>query len=684
MRIDVADPGSERLAIVAALVSAGFEVATCELRDVDKTRADLLVLAADAPDALVMLRRLRDDGRRPDVPVVLLGTPESAAPIPEGPGFGAELVLARPVDEERLVDGVRRLLRDRRSERARADRPPEHTLELSDRASAGDERDDPSGVSQIRSSDLDEAEARRERESSPASRPSQPPQPTAISQIERRSEIPVSVITTGAGSSQVSSTADIGAQAQISDALRALLSAADRRVFPGLAAIDVSIPAGESSAQGLVPDDLFDDASPDVEGEDEGLFVVAPLAAVLGASISSAPPRLRPPSEPPAERDKKTSPGTPLSLGQGFKLPNPLPPRHEGAPLATLSEDEALGALDPSGLRHLAVTPGAMLRALASIVLGRSSMHARLVSGELEAELTFTRGELAKIEGPVALLALQRLGRSASDAPTARARLAMMIQRGELSASAEALAIARAEREVFRRVALARHGEATFRAVRDEDVPARFGSTGRALGEIAVEARDSSAIDGLLAPLGARGRLDTTRALGGVAAAFGLSIEVARFFDPADEGTTRVALARAARIAPELPGVAALLLAAGALTIAPGATADASADARAVEQLVRDHAARADDADYFTLLGLGESASDADVALAHDGRRALLATLPLDELALGALSPLRDVALAALDEALDVIGDATRRATYARAIGLASPSRPGAASSPAV
>lgn len=690
MRIDVADPGSERLAVVAALVGAGFDVATCELRDVDKTRADLLVLAADAPDALKMLRRLRDDGRRPDVPVILLGTPEGTTPIPEGPAFGAELVLCRPVDETHLVEGARRLLRERRAERSIVERVPEHTLELREREARDQdegERDDPSGVSAIRSMDLEPSDEgdrggdeRDDRKSAPAARPSSPPSPTGISQIERRSEIPLSAVTTGSGSVP-GSTADF-AQAAISDSLRALLAAADRRVFPGLAAIDVSIPAGEASARELVPDELFDDASPDAEGEDEGLFVVAPLASVLGASVSSAPPRAaRPPSDPPAEREKKTSPGTPLSLGAGFKLPNPLPPRAEA--LASIPMDEALGPLDAADVRRLAILPGAMIRALAAIVLGRASVRAIVTSPALDAELTFSRGELARVAGPVARLALERMGRTAADEPSARARLTMGVERGELSSAAEALALARGERDLLARVALATSGEAVFHAARDEDVPARLGPTARLLGSIGAGAR-GACVDALLAPLGANGRLDATRALGGVVAALGVDADLARFFEAREDGVLRLELARASRLAAELPGVAALLVAAGALTITPGRAEVAEVDVRAIELVLREHAARADDADYFTILGVRDDATPTDIAAAHDGRSTMLRTLPLEELGLGALAPLRAAALAALDEARECLADDALRSRYARALAAGSPGGAGAAPSGAV
>jgi hypothetical protein len=684
VRIDVADPGSERLAVVAALVDAGFDVEAIELRGVVETRADLLVLAADAPDALAMLRRLRDDGRRPDVPVVLLGTPDGAAPIPEGPGFGAELVLTRPVDEVRLVEGVRRLLREHRPDRSMVERlAPEHTLELRERETQeenqDEERDDPSGVSAIRPMDAEEPAERPERKSAPAPRPSSVPQPTGVSQIERRSEVPLSVVTTGAGSSSVSSSTADFAQAAISDALRAVLTAADRRVFPGLAAIDVSIPAGEASARELVPDELFDDASPESEGEDEGLFVVAPLASVLGASVSSAPPRIkRPSSEPPAERDKKTSPGTPLSLGQGFKLPNPLPPRAE--PVLAVPDDEALGPLDPSGARRLALVPGAMARALAAIVLSRASTRAIVTAPGFEAELAFARGELVRLTGPIATLALARLGRTAPDESSARARLTMLVERGDLSASGESLAMTRGERDVLARVLGLETGEAVFHASRDEDAPARLGPTSRVLGELATAAGAPPA----LAAVAAHDRLQATRALGGAAAAFGVAPEVARFFESADDGITGLELARAARLVPELPAIAALLTVAGALAIVPGRPESRDTDVRAMEQLVREHAARADDADYFTLLGLPDTAGEAEIARAHDGRRAMLAALPLEASGLGGLVPLRTMALAAIDEAAEVLGNPALRAAYAKALGGASPARPGAQTPPTV
>ncbi|MFO0684642.1 MAG: hypothetical protein U0234_21480 [Sandaracinus sp.] len=702
MRIDVADPGSERLSIVAALVGAGYDVATAELRDVVETRADLLVLAADAPGALAVLRRLRDDGRRPDVPVILLGTPEGTTPIPEGPGFGAELVLARPVDEDRLLAGVERLVRARGHQRSGteargladrglggrgpSERPPgvpEHTLELR-------ERDDPSGVSAIlpappgpSSNDASVSEieerpvTRPERKSSPSLRPSKPPTTGSHSQVERRSEAPVSVITTGSGSvsSSLSSSAEIAAPAPISEQLRNILIAADRRVFPGLAAIDVSIPAGEASARELVPDELFDDASPDSDAEDEGLFVVTPLASVLGRSVSSAPPRKTPPSEPPAEpekNDKKTSPGTPLSLGAGIKAPSLPPTRLDPPAPPPLLDEEALGPADASGVRRLPIAAGVMLRALASIVSSRTSIRAAVRAEGLTIELVFARGELARVEGPVATAALARLGRSAADEAAAKARLAGLVERGELASVSEGLALARAEQDLLARVVALREGEAVFHPARDEDLPTRLGSTGRALGRVAAALEPSEAFALALAPLGANGRLEPTRALGGAVATFGIAPDLGRFFEAAPEGISRLELARATRIASELPGVAALLTTARALVLVRGRPERDEADVRAVGELVREHAARADDADYFTLLGLPGDADDAAVASAYAGRRAQLASLPLDELGLGALGPQRAIALAALDEAHEVLANSALRAAYARALGFPS------------
>ncbi len=708
MRIDVADPGSERLSIVAALVGAGYDVSTAELRDVVETRADLLILAADAPGALAVLRRLRDDGRRPDVPVILLGTPEGTTPIPEGPGFGAELVLARPVDEDRLLAGVQRLVPTRGHPRAGADarssgergagergvgeRVPEHTLELR-------ERDDPSGVSAIlpaapapgsdpeaSANEIDDRPATRsERRSSPALRPSRPPSTgVSQSQVERRSEAPVSVVTTGSGSvsSSISSSAEIASPAPISEQLRSILIAADRRVFPGLAAIDVGIPAGEASARELVPDELFDDAAPESDAEDEGLFVVTPLASVLGRSVSSvpssAPPRAAP-SEPPLaepeKNDKKTSPGTPLSLGAGIKAPSLPSPRLEAPAPPPVLDDEALGPADANGVRHLALAAGSMLRALASIVSSRASLRSVVRADGLSIELVFARGELARIQGPVSTAALARLGRSAADEAAATARLAGLVERGELGVASEGLALARAEQDVLARLVGLRSGEVVFHPSRDEDLPSRLGSTGRALGRIAASLDAAEAFALALAPMGGSGRLEPTRALGGALAAFGIAPDLGRFFEAAPEGVSRLELARASRIASELPGVAALLTAARALALVRGRPDADAAEVRAVAELVREHAARADDADYFTMLGVPDDADDAAVASAYSGRRAQLASLPLDELGLGSLGPERAVALAALEEAHEVLGNSALRAAYARALGSPAPLR---------
>ena len=69
------------------------------LADVPLTRADLVLMAGDVDGALAALKLLRDDGVEGDVPVILLGLPPgSAGEAPEGPAFGADAVLARPID----------------------------------------------------------------------------------------------------------------------------------------------------------------------------------------------------------------------------------------------------------------------------------------------------------------------------------------------------------------------------------------------------------------------------------------------------------------------------------------------------------------------------------------------------------------------------------------------------------
>lgn len=216
MRVDLVDPGSEGLALLTVLRDGGLDVRPRELGALEGTNADVVVLAGDAPGALEALRRLRDDGPRPDVPVVLVGAPPGVEPRGDGPAFGAEWALGRDMAPERLVRVVREV-----GARAVVLGAPrghrERTLDL------GREE------SQV-------ARVRGERVSDVA--PS--PEP-------------------GSG--------EVLLRAPISLELEAILRAGAERALPNAHDVDVSLPAGEDSAQDLVPDDFI--AVAQLAGDDD-------------------------------------------------------------------------------------------------------------------------------------------------------------------------------------------------------------------------------------------------------------------------------------------------------------------------------------------------------------------------------------------------------------------------------
>jgi hypothetical protein len=759
VRIDVADPGSERLAIVAALVSAGYDVRAIEIRDVPLTRADLVVLAGDARDALEALRTLRDDGTRPDVPVVLVGTPEGTDPIASGPGFGAERVLGRPVDEEQLVEAVRQLVRPRSDDVSIVERVPELTLELAQRERAAGwrtnvgevedepERDDPSGVSAIHPmSDHDEPDgapsareardAREQRTSSPPTgttgsgrllsterpspsrRPSVPPPPTGVSVVERRdraSEMPPAMSTPGfaTGGTGPGTGSDVVAMAPISDQLRALLAQADRRVFPSLAAIDVSIPAGEASAFDLVPDEFLDDAPlVDLEPEEETLFLPAmpPSGWASGAgSLAGMPAGGAPSVEPDPEPAKKTAPGTPGTLSQrpprpsktmltggsvaGVSVPGGASPSagaatsdgrsvsRRGELPATLPDDASLGVPSADGTRRLALAPGAMLRALVAMVLHRSTTKVEVRAPKAatpEVTLFFSRGELVAIDGQLHREALGLARATAGsatrsqlrfsvedgvDEESARERLVSLVERREVSLATSAFLAVAAERTLLARVVALAEGEARFCPTSDREAPPRLGRTGPLLLGLA-RSLDAS----VLTRVAAHGvYLAPSRSFAAVCEALEAPSELVALFERASDGVSPTDVARASLVLPGLVGMVAALLAAGGLS-ALSREDDGGLEARAAEALVHEHARRAEDADYFALLGVPHDAGDAAIHSAADGRVAMLAALPLDALGLGALSAARRLAIEAVEEARDALESSRLRELYARAL----------------
>ncbi|MBX7197669.1 MAG: hypothetical protein K1X94_36825, partial [Sandaracinaceae bacterium] len=113
LRVEIADAGGTVVElprrIADALRGLGVDAVVVPLESIVQTSADAVLLRGDAPGVLGILRSLRDDGARPDTPVLLLGTPEGTGPFQEGPGFGAERVLAKGARPERIAEVLRRI-----------------------------------------------------------------------------------------------------------------------------------------------------------------------------------------------------------------------------------------------------------------------------------------------------------------------------------------------------------------------------------------------------------------------------------------------------------------------------------------------------------------------------------------------------------------------------------------------
>ena len=380
LRVEVADAGGTQVElphrVAEELRALGLQAVVVPLEAIVQTSADAVILRGDAPGVLGILRSLRDDGPRPDTPVVLLGTPEGTGPFQEGPGFGAEHVLARDASAVRIAEVLGRITgrktplsgRDKPAADASRERKVEHTLELAQRGGAGDW--------QVRSGFLATPDERPEERVDGASEPAPPSELASdppgvsrrrhehgegsdeVSQVvaspelsavfesshgeleaprrrvgsspgERRQDsvVPSTGSHPGTGSGvsspgSVPGTSQLFVVASISDELRKILYDADRRVFADRPPIDVSLPRGEDAARDLVPDEFVEVFSLALD-EPERADLELTFVGVAGAKADDAPrPRPAPEPEPAAAADDgeeprpKTSPGTPTSMSR--------------------------------------------------------------------------------------------------------------------------------------------------------------------------------------------------------------------------------------------------------------------------------------------------------------------------------------------------------------------------------
>jgi hypothetical protein len=447
LRVEIADAGGTQVElphrVAEELRALAIHAVVVPLEAIVQTSADAVILRGDAPGVLGILRSLRDDGPRPDTPVLLLGTPEGTGPFQEGPGFGAEHVLAKDASAARIAEVLGRITgRKKHTADPSRERKVEHTLELSQRGEAG------GSDWQVRSGFLGTPEDRPSEGGAASDRelPSDPPGvsrrrgedargPEEVSQIvaapelsavfeshhgdleaprrragsspgERRADSVApgtgSHPGTGSGVSSpgsVPGTSQLFVVASISDELRKILYDADRRVFADRPPIDVSLPRGEDAARDLVPDEFVEVFSLAVD-EPERADLELTFVGVAGAKAEDAPrARPAPDPEPPSaaedadEQRPKTSPGTPTSMSR-------RPPEPDAGTRS--SADAQIAPPRPYVSEAPRASEGPAAREEAFVRPSQPPPRVALVSSE--------RGDLAPL-GAFALLGQLALGR---------------------------------------------------------------------------------------------------------------------------------------------------------------------------------------------------------------------------------------------------------------------------------
>lgn len=658
MRIALLEPGSDGLALAALLRGAGFDVELGSIDQIIHLSADALVLAGDGPGALAALRALRDDGARPDMPVVLVGVPEGTPPRAPGPAFGADWAIARDDVDRELVSAVRGVVARTGPQ---SERPGlrEHTLELSERSQVSavheggardqgaelgaSEGDPPSGEIVV--------PGRHARTSDPALRPA--------ALVD-------------------SASAEIAFDAEVSPALAALLLAADRRVFPHLPPIDPGLPRGEKSARELVPESLLWGAAAE-QDEEPALEALTFVGAVPELS-----PSLREPAAPRTVggEDAPRAPrvATPASRPSAHDTPTPAPRRRSVAPPsfeAAPPRPVAPAVRDASGEGDALSWIAALREQISSGVF-----HVELsAAGLASVGLSVRDGHVLAMEAPTAGATLAAVRGGSLDGgisdEDAEHELSRLRAAGLLSPLREARLRAAVRRDHLRALIAApvvRHRIGP----RAEGVPSsRVGRPFRSrlgplLLELTAEVLDVRRVVAMLGGEGAEVRATGTYAL--LARECEVSPEIDALL-ATSRGERLVDLLASSWEEPTLPAAVALLGALGALEISvapdgatPRAAPAASSTGMSIAAWLGALAQRAADADYFAILEVRRDASASEIAAAHARLSARLGALALPTLELGHLEPERRAATSAIEEAHRVLRVERWRDAYRRAL----------------
>lgn len=678
VRVALLDPGSEGLVLAATLRAAGFDVDLLGLESITVLIADVLVLAGDAPNALAALRALRDDGMRPDTPVVLVGAPQGMPIAVPGPAFGADWALSRDAVETDLAHAVRHvhLLAAQRKRAGRKSDAPglrEHTFEL------GPDQDEASRVSARRD---DERAVADDASSEGESGVREPPSGEIEVGRKLRSSDPAPRSQDFSDASSV----EIAFDAVVSPALAELLLAADRRVFPHLPPTDPSLPRGEARARDLVPESLLfsSGAEPEEEPALDSLTFVGAVPEVRPEPLPRTSPGLSAPARTVGALESEPPPAiTPaarrLSERPRIVVGDPRrPPTQPGLPTPTRAPTEPKERSQQEPPREVTGDGDLMawVRALRErLVTGVTSIS--LEAPPLRAIVTVKDGQVLDFEADLehrvlALLDGVAPARDATSEREAAVELARRREGGLLTAYRESRLRAEARRACLAELLAAPTVHFRIGAGRDAQAASRPFS--RRLVPLLVEV-GATVID----------RARAVALLGGSEAALtqptGAYAVLSRAAELAPELDTILSvrgslgeLLDAGWEEPSLPAALVVLGALGALEVrvegaSLGAAGSAShGRAHQVKAWLEAVSARVEDADYFALLELPREASPADVARAHGALSARLEALHLPSLELTHLEPQRLSALRAIDEAYRVLRVERWASAYRRAL----------------
>ncbi len=360
-------------------------------------------------------------------------------------------------------------------------------------------------------------------------------------------------------------------------------------------------------------------------------------------------------------------------------VPDTRPPgarRRSATPTATGSR--AAESVPRAGL----VGDAGLVELFARLALARAECELRLREVEPmagEVRVTLVDGELRALSGDAALRVVaqlqreRRLAEIPADESAAQQLLERRVAAGLLTRFDLERRLARAREELFHGLLAATRARyeldaldpARLDALRDAPLPLGRGLLARVV-EGARRRLTSARVASLLGTVRV---LPTSECAARLAEAAVAPELVALLSEPG--GALLESLVAAAPAEEGVAGAVFALVYAGALRVeaapaaSPALTHEAALAAR-TELLAL--AALAEDADYFTVLGVPRDAAPRELRAAYELRARTVRALPLAALGLDALEPAREAVLAALDDALDVLGDARLRTRYASAL----------------